>query len=85
MTLVRGRGAVHTAWMDSTPTKVLDTQILCSYRGCENQRFAQNRFCLTHYQTLSWALNRSWRDVALWSRWAGAIVVAVFVLVLFIR
>ena len=55
---------------------VLVTDERCVYRGCENQRFAQHRFCVTHYQKLSWVLDRSWDQLVSWPRWAAAIVIA---------
>jgi hypothetical protein len=79
--------------MDSTPTDEVpdgapdgapDGESLCSYPGCGAQRFAQNSFCTTHYQKMSWALDRSWYEVTRWARWIGAIVVAAIVVVLFI-
>ncbi len=80
--LVPQSGIVHTARMDSSPsTTSLIAQHVCSYPRCEDQRFAQNGFCLVHFQKMSWIVNRTWRNTV---RWTGGAVVATVVLLLFL-
>jgi hypothetical protein len=53
---------------------------VCSFPGCVEQRFAQNKVCTAHYAKLGWALDKSWYDVARWARWASAVVVVAILL-----
>ena len=71
--------------MDSTPPdRAVQAENICSFPGCGEQQFAQNKVCTTHYGKLSWALDKSWYDVARWARWAGALAVVTIVLLLFL-
>ena len=82
ITLVPQSVTVHTARMDSSPsTTSLSAQPVCSYPRCEDQRFAQNSFCLAHFQKMSWMINRTWRNTATWT---GVAVAATVVLLLFL-
>ena len=62
----------------------LQAENVCAFPGCANERFAQNKVCIAHYHKMSWALDKSWYDVAGWARWAGVVVVAAVLLLLFI-
>jgi hypothetical protein len=71
--------------MDPTSSeKAVQTENVCSFPGCEEQRFAQNKVCTAHYAKLGWALDKSWYDVARWARWAGVVVVVAILLWLFL-
>ncbi len=83
--LVSGRAIADTACMDSMSTRdAPQAKELCSFPGCTEQRFAQNKVCIDHYAKLGWALDKSWHDVARWARWAGAVVVVAILLRLFL-
>lgn len=71
--------------MNSTSSdKAVQAEGLCSYPRCGEERFAQNKVCLAHYRKLSWVLDKSWYDVTRWARWAGVVVVAGILLLLFV-
>jgi hypothetical protein len=57
---------------------------VCSFPGCVEQRFAQNKVCTAHYAKLGWALDKSWYDVARWALRAGAVFVVAILLWLFL-
>lgn len=67
-----------TAHMDLSRSKnSLSAKHICSYPRCEDQRFAQHRFCLAHFEKTLWMVNSAWRGTAMWT---GAAVVAAVVL-----
>jgi hypothetical protein len=66
--------------MDSSRSKIsLSAKNVCRYPRCEDQRFAQNVFCLAHFEKMSWIVNRAWHRPAMWT---GAAAFAIVVMVL---
>jgi len=66
--------------MDLSRNRIsLSAKHVCRYPRCENQRFAQNRLCVDHFEKTSWIFNRAWHRMAMWT---GAALVAIVVLLL---